>query len=217
MKDFELRPAADHGLPLSERLRSPRREPGLIQTIGHCLTGLATRLYFGLWHRLEIHGRAHLPSEPPFILVANHTSHLDALALAAPLPWRLRDRVFPLAAGDVFFESAMLSVFAAGFLNAIPLWRRRSTPKALKELRQRLVNEPCGYILFPEGARSRDGNCLPFKAGVGMLIAETNVPIVPCHLRGCFQAWPPRARLPRLCKITLRTGAPLCFANVPNA
>jgi 1-acyl-sn-glycerol-3-phosphate acyltransferase len=214
--EFELKPAADHGLSLGERLRSPRRESGLFETVGHVLWGLATRAYLRIWHRLEVHGRAHLPAEPPFVMVGNHASHLDALVLAAPLPLRLRDRVFPLAAGDVFFESAARSVLAAGLINAIPLWRRKSTPRALQELRQRLLSEPCGYILFPEGARSRDGNYLRFKPGVGMLVAGTSVPLIPCHLRGCFEAMPPNVRLPRPHKITLRIGAPLRFPDVPN-
>src|SRR5262245_32367789 len=148
MRDFELKPAADIGLSPAERLRSPQREGGLIETAGHLFWGFATHAYLRLWHRLEVHGRENLPASPPFVLVAKHTSHLDALVLAAPLPLRIRDRVFPLAAGDVFFESAILSAFAAGFLNAIPLWRRKRTPRAMQDLRRRLLEEPCGYIIF---------------------------------------------------------------------
>jgi len=216
MKDFELKPAADHGLSFGERLRSPKRESGLLQTAGHWLWAFASRAYLHLWHRLEVHGREFLPQGPPFVMVANHASHLDALVLAAPLPLAIRHRVFPLAAGDVFFEGALVSSFAASFLNAIPLWRKRTTPKAFKELRQRLVDEPCAYILFPEGARSRDGNYMRFKPGVGMLLAGTSVPLVPCHLSGCFEACPAGAVIPRPRKITLRVGAPLQFDDVPN-
>src|SRR5262245_13572197 len=216
MKDFEMRPAADLGLTLRERLQSPRRERGLMHSIGHWLWALAMRGYFQVWHGLRVEGRENLPKEPPFILIANHISHLDALVLAAPLPLRIRDRVFPLAAGDVFFESTVLAAFATGFLNAIPLWRRRSIPRTLQELRRRLVEEPCAYILFPEGGRSRDGKGMRFKPGVGMLVAQTQVPIVPCYLRGCLEAFPPGARFPRPRRIDLRIGQPLCFPDVPN-
>lgn len=216
MRDFELKPAADLGLTPAQRLQSPKRESGLLQTLGHALFALAVRTYLRLWHRFEVRGREHLPKEPPFVLVANHASHLDALVVGAPVPLALRDHVFPLAAGDVFFESGVVSVFAAGFINALPLWRRRSTPRALQELRQRLLGEPCAFILFPEGGRTRDGNYLRFKPGVGMLVAGTEVPVVPCHLRGTFEACPAGTVFPRPRKIVLTIGTPLRFPQVAN-
>jgi 1-acyl-sn-glycerol-3-phosphate acyltransferase len=83
-------------------------------------------------------------------------------------------------------------------------------------VRAKLVDEPCGYILFPEGGRSRDGRMLPFKAGLGMLTAGTMVPIVPCHIVGAFEAFPAGARLPRAHPVRLRVGRPLVFDGVPN-
>ena len=132
-----------------------------------------------------------IPDEPPFVMIANHTSHLDALVLASVLPCRLCDRVFPVAAGDVFFNTSATSLFSATLLNALPMWRKNCGSHALKDLRRRLVDEPCGLILFPEGTRSRDGSLQAFKVGLGMLIAGTAVPVIPCHIDGAFQAFPP--------------------------
>ncbi len=216
MEDWELRPARDLGLPAGQRLRSLRRESGLLSTGLHLAWWAAVRGYLAAWHRLTVHGRENIPAEPPFLLVANHASHLDALVLASPLPWRLRDRIFPIAAGDVFFETPVLTAFAAGMLNALPMWRRKCGPHALQELRQRLLEEPCAYILFPEGARSRDGAMLPFKPGLGMLVAGTAVPVVPCHLAGCFEALHPEHKWPRPRPIRLHVGKPLVFAGVEN-
>lgn len=213
MDDFDLKPASDIGLRLWERLASVRRESGPFLAGVHVTWGLVARTYFSLWHRLRVIGREHLPAEPPFVICSNHSSHLDALALAAPLRLRLRSRVFALAAGDVFFESAFATAFAAGFINALPVWRKRRTPKALQELRSRLLGDPCGFILFPEGARTRDGNYLPFKPGIGMLVAGTGVPVIPCHVRGTFDAMPAGCRLPRPRRITIRVGEPVRFAD----
>ena len=55
-----------------------------------------------------------------------------------------------------------------------------------------------------------------FRPGVGMLIAGTAVPVIPCHLRGTFEALPPHARWPRLRHIALNIGEPCRFQNVPN-
>src|SRR5262249_9903676 len=201
--NWSYEPARDLGLSVRDRTRSLKRECGLIQTGCHFAWGALVRTYLGFWHRLTVHGREHLPARPPFVLLANHASHLDALILAAPLPLTVRDRVFPLAAGDVFFEKASTSLFAMSLLNALPLWRRRCTPHALAELRARLVGEPCGFILFPEGGRSRDGAMTSFKPGLGMLVAGVDVPVVPCHITGAFAALPPNCQLPRPRKIVL--------------
>jgi 1-acyl-sn-glycerol-3-phosphate acyltransferase len=216
VRPWNLEPAKDIGLQPRERLRSLRRESGLVSTGLHLAWWTVVRGYLAVWHRLVILGRENIPQQPPFILVANHTSHLDALVLASPLPWRLRDRVFPIAAGDVFFDTPLASAFAAGLLNALPMWRKKCGPHALEQLRHRLIEEPCVYILFPEGTRSRDGTVLPFKPGLGMLVAETGVPVVPCYLDGCFHALAAEQHWPRPRPIRVRIGEPLDFADVPN-
>src|SRR5437763_7255516 len=142
MQEWNLQPARDLGMPPGERLRSLQRESGLISTGLHIAWWSVIRGYLAVWHRLAISGQQHIPAQPPFVLVGNHTSHLDALVLAAPLPWRLRDRIFPIAAGDVFFQTPLASAFAAGMLNALPMWRKKCGPHALEELRRRLLEEP---------------------------------------------------------------------------
>lgn len=216
MEQWDLQPARDLGLPPGERLSSLQRESGLISTGAHLAWWFAVRSYLALWHRLAISGQKHIPTRPPFVLVANHTSHLDALVLAAPLPWRLRDRIFPIAAGDVFFRTPLVSAFSVGLLNALPMWRKKCGPHALGQLRQRLLEEPCAYILFPEGTRSRAGALSAFKPGLGMLVAGTDVPVVPCYLDGCYRALTAEQRWPRPERICLRIGPPLAFPAVAN-
>jgi 1-acyl-sn-glycerol-3-phosphate acyltransferase len=216
MDDWQYRPAADHGLKPAERWKSLRRETGLTEHVTQSAWRLLVAAYLRIYHRLRIHGREHLPPQAPFILAANHSSHLDALILAAAVPWRLRQSVFPIAAGDVFFETPAVSVFSAMMLNALPMWRRRCGSHAMQELRDRLLGEPAIYILFPEGTRSRDGTTGKFKPGIGMLVAETIVPVIPCYLAGAHAAFPPAARLPRPLAIEVRMGGPLLFDDLAN-
>lgn len=216
MENWNYQPAQEHGLPTAERARSVRREAGLVSTITHAAWWTGVRSYLLLWHRLRIVGRQNLPAKPPFILVANHASHLDALVLAAPLSTRQRDSIFPIAAADVFFESAPVSLFASMMLNALPMHRANRGRHALADLRKRLVEEPCGYILFPEGARSRTGEMLKVKPRIGMLVAELDVPVVPCWLEGCFEAMKPGQFLPRPRGVTVQVGSAGRFADQPN-
>lgn len=214
--EWSYRPAADHGLSPMERARSYKREAGLVSTAGHAVWWTGVRCFLGAYHRLKVEGAHHIPAAPPFVMVANHSSHLDALVLAAPLPTRIRDRVFPVAAADVFFTHAPVTLFASMMLNALPMYRANRGRHALKELRERLVGEPCAYILFPEGARSRTGEMLPLKSGIGMIVAGTSVPVVPCWLEGCMDAMRPGQWVPRPRRICVRVGEPVCFEGAGN-
>lgn len=216
MERWQLRPARDHGLSLGERLGSTKREPGLIEAVAQGVVGKLLAGYLRLGHRMVVHGREHLPRAAPFVMVANHASHLDALALASVLPWRLRRVTYLLAAGDVFFETPTRSLLSSLLLNALPMRRHAPVRHALADLRTRLREDGCGLVLFPEGTRSATGTMAPFRPGLGMLVAGTDVPVLPCHLEGTFAAWPRQARLPRLRPIAVRIGAPLCFADVAD-
>src|SRR5215217_3087459 len=197
MDSWQLEPARDTGLTPGERFRSVRRESGLLESFAHQICFSLLRSYFAIAHRLNIKGREKLPRHGPFVLVANHCSHLDALILGAALTRRHRGRAFPIAAGDVFFRSTVSSTFSVVVLNALPMWRKNCGPHALAELRRKLQQEKAIFIIFPEGGRTRTGSMMPFKHGLGMLVAETNVPVVPCGLAGSFEALPPNRKVPR--------------------
>ena len=216
MEPWEFQPARDTGLTPGERFRSVRRETGLLESLAHHACFSLVRSYFAIAHRLSIVGLENLPAHGPFVLAANHCSHLDALALGAALRPRHRERAFPIAAGDVFFQSNVTSTFSAIMLNALPMWRKNCGPHALADLRQKLQDERAIFIIFPEGGRTRTGSMMPFKHGLGMLVAETNVPVVPCGLIGAFEALPPNRKVPRPVRIKLIIGEPLNFAATPN-
>ncbi|HWT80306.1 MAG TPA: 1-acyl-sn-glycerol-3-phosphate acyltransferase, partial [Candidatus Methylomirabilis sp.] len=149
MKSWNYEPAKDQELPPVARARSLKRESGIWSTSGHLAWHSLIRCYVTVYHRLGVEGREHLPSAPPFILIANHTSHLDSIVLGAVLSCKWCDRVFPVAAGDVFFEGSVRSLFSAQLINALPMWRKHCGPHALADLKDRLITEPCSYILFP--------------------------------------------------------------------
>ncbi len=216
MHPWQLKPASDLQSEPLARYQNYRRESGLISTVARFCWWSMIKTSMQLLHRAEFSGRERIPRAPPFVLVANHASHLDALVLGASLPLSLRDRLFPLAAGDVFFETPGVAAFSATVLNALPVWRKNCGAHAIKDLRGRLLSEPTVYILFPEGGRSRDGAMTPFKPGIGMMVAETSIPVIPCHLAGTFAAFPPDSRFPRPRKVRVRIGTPRTFADVAN-
>ena len=212
--EFKLRPARDHGLETAERLRSLSRERGLGSLVLGRVWRAMLRGYLTAFHRLDVTGRENLP-QPPFVLIANHSSHLDALTLSAVLRGEAARRAHALAAGDTFFGSTLSSAFAAYAVNALPVWRKRTKAGELATLRERLVEDRLVYILFPEGTRARDGRMAAFQPGIGVLVAGSAVPVVPAYLDGCHAAWPPERRYPTPRKLRLTIGAPLLFADTP--
>ena len=89
MDQWEYQPAQDLGLSPAEQLRSVKRESGLISRTTQMIWRIGVLAYLKVYHRLQISGSEHIPLQPPFIMIANHASHLDALVLASALPWRI--------------------------------------------------------------------------------------------------------------------------------
>ena len=215
-EQWDYEPARDLGLTHRQAMRSTLREPGIVGCVTTWLWWCVAGTYLKWRQRLEVRGAERLPAEPPFVLVANHSSHFDALVLGAAVPARMRHQMFPIAAGDTFFQTPVTATMSALMLNALPMWRRNCGAHALKVLRQRLADRRIGLILFPEGTRSRDGQMGRFKAGIGMIVAGTDVPVVPCHIAGAHESWPPDRRRPARGRITVRIGEMMSFESAEN-
>lgn len=214
--DWNLKPARDLGLSTRERLASPLRERSLGSLAISAGWRWLVRLYLALSHRLRVIGRENLPRTAPFLLIANHASHLDALILTSVLRGPPARRVYVLAAADTFFTNIRQSAFAAYALNALPVTRQGDARAGMLAMRGRLREDGAVYVIFPEGTRTRTGTLGAFKAGMGMLVAGTNIQVVPCWIQGAFEAWPAHHKLPRPRPVKLLVGAPLRFPDAPD-
>lgn len=212
MKPWNYEPAADLDQTTIERLRRFPREPDMMVYALRSAAALILRNWLRLYHRLEIMGKENLPKEGSFIMVANHASHLDAVCLLGALPLRKLHRAFPAAAQDYFFVSVPRLAFAAIVVNALPFGRHKQIRQSLDLCTQLLANPGNILILFPEGTRTGTGELGEFKPGIGLLAAGTNIPVVPCYLRGAFEAWPKTKLWPRPRKIHLKIGQPRTYS-----
>jgi 1-acyl-sn-glycerol-3-phosphate acyltransferase len=215
MQPWHYDPPADLDQPLIERLRRFPREPDMLVFGMRWLTASVLRSWLRLYHRLTIAGRDNLPLNRSFVMVANHTSHLDALCLLAALPMTRLHRAFPAAAQDFFFVNGVRTLIAAVVANALPVDRGLDPRHSLEVCAHVLAKPGNILIVFPEGTRSRTGALGDFKPGVGLLVAGTDTPVVPCYLDGAFSAWPRGAWLPRPRAVRLAIGAPVTFADRP--
>ena len=142
--------------------------------------------YFKLYHRFKIIGAEKLP-KAPFIIAPIHLSMLDGFAVLAALPSSVLRKSFFLAYEGEFGKPHLRGVAKHSQMLLIDI--NKDLSASLQRTAQPL-KESKNLVIFPENARSRDGELLPFKKFFAILSTELNVPIVPVLLRGTFEALP---------------------------
>ncbi len=155
---------------------------------------------FKLYFRLSVTGKENLP-EAPCIIAPSHESMLDGFVVEASLPYGVLKKTFFLAFEVVFGRSFL------GMLSSISQMIMIDINRDLITAMQRTA-EPlkrgANVVIFPEGARSRDGKLLPFKRYYAILSKELNVPVVPAMIDGTFEAMPAGKLFPRPAKVRLK-------------
>lgn len=191
-------------------LRLIRRslEPGPIdralrwcqRNIGQRWIHLATSRLHHAHHleRVEVLGR-----DQSFILVANHRSFFDLYVVTATLVRRgLRQRiVFPVR--STFFYDRPLGYFVNGVMSFFamypPVFRETRLAQlnllGLDELSRLLERGGTLVGIHPEGQRNKTGDpytFLPAQSGVGRLVYDARVPVIPVFVNGLLPKDLPR-------------------------
>ena len=152
------------------------------------------------------------PSAAQRIYFANHTSHIDTLAIWSSLPRDLRRRTRPIAARDYWGTGLRKYIATRGF-GAVLIDRVRENPQSdpLDPLRASL-REGDSLIIFPEGTRGQSAVPAPFRSGLFRLAGEfPAVELVPVYLDNLHRSLPKGAVLPVPVVCTVRFGAPLAL------
>jgi len=178
------------------------------------LQGLAI-LFGKLIFRLDIKGKENLDiikkEKTPVIFIANHVSMLDTFAIYQVLPFSVRLNTFAAAARDFFFKNYITAAFGRLFFNAFAFSRKENVKQSLSDFGE-IINRGSNVLIYPEGTRSRTGKLLDFKAGIGIMAWNVNVPIIPIKLSGLYNIMPVGKTFPNFGKrVTLVIGKPLKF------
>ena len=206
--------AKDSGLSFFDRLKECPREPDPLVYAARVTAAVAIRAALRTYNRFDIVGREHLPRDGSFVLVANHSSHLDAVALLSALPLRSLHRAYPLAARDYFSANDFRLALTAIIANVMLFDRNSKAVDGLKLCQRMLEERGNVLVMFPEGTRSIDGRVGMFRRGVGLLLAGAPYPVVPCYLDGTFRAWPKGALIPRPARVRLAIGEARTYERV---
>lgn len=172
---------------------------------------LIVRPFFALFIGLRVRGAEHLPGRDPFILVANHTSHLDAVSLMSLFPLSRIPRIRPVAAVDHFGRGGLLTWVTRVCLNVLPVARkgisRENNP--LPVLLDALARGE-SLIFFPEGTRHSGEQVGAFRSGIAHLVTRApQVPVIPVRLVNMGRSLPKGALVPVPLFCEVRIGSPM--------
>ncbi len=118
------------------------------------------------------------------IIVANHSSHVDAIAILCSLSIRDLKKVHPVVARDYFYRNSVTKVFAKLCLNSVAVSRDRQFENPLHQC-EKLLEKGHSLIIFPEGTRGNSDEMKEFKKGVSILLKKyPDVEFVPAFCEG---------------------------------
>lgn len=161
----------------------------------------ACRVYFGL----ELRGVEHIPAHGPVLIVPNHQTFADpplvTIPVRRPVHYMAWDRLFRIPVFGCVIR----------LLRAFPVDIEAPDRRAVRTA-VRLLRAGEAVMIFPEGARSPDGDVGAFKTGAFRLAVQAAAPVLPVSIVGGHACWPPGRAWPRPGRITI-TYHPLVVAD----
>jgi long-chain acyl-CoA synthetase len=214
-------------LPQRARFHYPRwtlRWPGTwVRVIVHYLL-LRPAVFLLGWPRVI--GRENLRGvNGPLLVICNHVGDIDPGFVLTALPARLRHKLAVATGGEALeilrTPPATLNPLVRAYervrwflgvslLNLFPLPRQAAFRESFAYAGE-CVDQGYSVLVFPEGHHTVDGKLRPFRAGIGLLANNLQIPVVPMRIDGLFEikqsgrkfAWPGQ--------IKVSIGAPIQF------
>ncbi|MFH1776148.1 MAG: AMP-binding protein [Candidatus Omnitrophota bacterium] len=163
----------------------------------YLITGMARiilTLFFKLFYRLKVKGVENIPRDSHCILCSNHVSFYDGFLIATAIPYRKQLELFFIGFKK-YFEPKPIKLLTKT-MRVIPV----DAPEIVHALKAAyfVLKNKKSLCIFPEGERSIDGEVKKFKKGVGILVKELNIGVIPVYLKGAYASWPRTKKFPGL-------------------
>jgi 1-acyl-sn-glycerol-3-phosphate acyltransferase len=182
---------------------------GLMQRIAFAIV---VRPFLVFWVGVRVTGRENLPEGPPYVIIANHSSHLDTVVTLGEMPLKRLHEIRPVAAADYFARNGLVYWVTRTFFNILPIPRSGFTHENNPlQLMKAALDEGSALLLFPEGTRITDDeiDMQSFRSGVSHLVEERpDVPIVPVWIEGTRRSMPKGTFIPVPLFCELHIGRP---------
>lgn len=157
------------------------------------LFDLTIKLYF----RLKRVNRDKL-SDKPQIFVSNHQSFIDSLVLGSLLPAGILYNTIFLAI-DWYFKKGILKLLVSHG-NVVLIDINKNIKKSVEEIAAN-IKAGKNVLIFPEGARTKDGKVAEFKKVFAIIAKELNVDVQCLGIKGAFEAYSRYMKFPKPKKI----------------
>lgn len=129
--------------------------------------------------KLHIEGKENIKKDGKYLLVANHSSLFDIMAIVS---------FFPRVAWFGHARLLKIPIFrrALKMTDYVPM--RRANIKNTKEMIDRLIEKSQGHTIamFPEGTRTKDGKINAFYRGFIQVLRASDINVLPVTLNGFF-------------------------------
>jgi long-chain acyl-CoA synthetase len=162
----------------------------------------------------------------PALLISNHVTDVDAGLILSALPLRWRTRLAIATQGELLrawrfppatlpwylrLKSRVAYILGAALFNIFSIPRQSGFRQSFAYAGE-AVDHGWSILIFPEGEETKDGHLQPFKAGIGLLASELNVPVIPIKLHGLFELKQRRELFPRPGTVSVTFGDPITFS-----
>ena len=140
----------------------------------------AGNIFIWMMGGLYVRGADRVPRHGAVLLVSNHASFLDPVAIGVATP----RRVLFMTKAEVF-KVKILAWLLDG-VDCFPVKRGSADRSAFKQALQRLSEARC-LCIYPEGTRSPDGKLLLPEPGAATLGLRMGVQLVPVYVKGSHE------------------------------
>jgi 1-acyl-sn-glycerol-3-phosphate acyltransferase len=151
---------------------------------------------------LKLVGVKIVPKKPlqpnrQYIIVANHNSHIDTMALMSSIPLKDLNRTHPVAAATYFGKNSWLAVLSKLFVNTILIKRSEEGGESTAlDVLGNFLSKGHSLIIFPEGSRGEPEKMQAFRKGIGVLLQRyPHIPYIPVYIQGTGKILPKGERL----------------------
>ena len=158
------------------------------------LLDLIIKVYF----RLKRVNRDKLSDKPQQIFVSNHQSFIDPLVLGSLLPAGILYNTIFLAI-DWYFKKGLMKLLVSHG-NVVLIDINKNIKKSVEEIAAN-VKAGKNVLIFPEGARTKDGKVAEFKKVFAIIAKELNVDVQCLGIKGAFEAYSRYMKFPKPKKI----------------
>jgi long-chain acyl-CoA synthetase len=156
---------------------------------------LLSKAYF----HLKATGLENIPKDTPVIFASNHQSYFDGMFVMAYLNKAVIRKTY-FYAKDEHVKNWFVK-FLASKHNVIVM--NSSNIKISIMKLSKVLKQGKNIIIFPEGTRTYDGNLNEFKKTFAILSKELNIPIVPIHISGAYEAFSRKTKIPHRKPVTI--------------